>query len=167
MQWEEPHFFWLAVWFPQQWVTVKTQTNLYFWANCSKPGACNKLRVTWCKMQLCHPVFTLLISQCTSVPPFTLALPHCTVQAIETCKLIQKRLKGTKLSFDLMNSKYVRPKLTRPCSQPICGNKFRHQLKCWFGSTFDRFHNILRSSEFWCGFWFLVFLLQKKKSLEQ
>ena len=158
MQREEPHFCWLSVWFPQQWGTVKTQTNPYFWANCSKPGACNKLRVTWCKMQLCHPAFPLT-SQCTSVPPFTFALPRCTVQAIETCKLIQKLLRGTKLSFDLMNSKYVRPKPTRPCSQPICGNKFRHQLNCWFGSTFDRSHSILRSSEFWLFFSFFFFCL--------
>lgn len=148
MQWEEHNFFWLSVWSPQQWETVKIQTNLYFWTNCLKPGACKKLRITWCKMQFCHPVFTLLISPYTSVPSFMLVLPCSPVQAIETCKLIQKLLKDTKLSFDLMNFKYVRPKLTWSCSQPICGNKFRHQFKCWFGSTFDRLHKTLRSSGF-------------------
>lgn len=72
MQWEEHNFFWLSVWSPQQGETVKRQTNLYFWTNCSKPGAYNKLRIIWCKIQFCHPLFTLLSAPCTS---FLLALP--------------------------------------------------------------------------------------------
>lgn len=75
MQWEEHNLFWLSVLSPQQWETEKIQTNLYFWTNCSKPGAYSKLRVIWCEMKFCHPVFTLLIAPHTSVPSFLLVLP--------------------------------------------------------------------------------------------
>lgn len=74
-------------------------------------------------------LFLLLIAPYTSIPSFLLVLP---VQAIETCRLIQEPKKDTKLSFDLMSFRYLRPKLTQFCSWPICGNKLtKIQILIW------------------------------------
>lgn len=76
MQWEEHNFFFgFLSGLHNRERLWKIQTNLYFWTNCSKPGAYNKLRIIWCKIQFCHPVFTLLIAPYTSVPSFLLVLP--------------------------------------------------------------------------------------------
>lgn len=74
-------------------------------------------------------LFLLLIAPYTSIPSFLLVLP---VQAIETCRLIQEPKKDTKLSFDLMSFRYLRPKPTQFCSWPICGNKLtKIQILIW------------------------------------
>lgn len=126
MQWEEHNFVWLSVWSPQQSNTVKNTNKSLFLDQLLKARSLQEAGNNFMQNAV---LFTLLIAPYTSIPSFLLLLP---VQAIETCRLIQNPGKYTKLSFDLMSFRYLRPKLTQFCSQPICGNKLtKIQMLIW------------------------------------